>query len=966
MSIFKESFRDYVKQQFNVRQKLISKGNSDIGSNSRLAGGNGLAPGAFYAYGEKQCVIRMSSLVDLMEDIGLDLGGSRFESYKGETFARNFILEGGIMSDYARNNTDGEMVTRTVTDVRGGFPSSNKKVNLTYGDPSIAADPTDDGYGVVPMPGIVDANIETKSAYGSLRSAKVNFVCHNLRQLEVLELLYMRPGYPVLMEWGWSPYIGNDGNIVNEFPSISKNDWFWDDSQVSQERIQNEVIRIKQLTAGNYDGFIGFVTNFNYTARADGGFDCSTELISMGEVLDSLKGLNVENSYIDLSDLSEEEREKALYQTSLGFIIQNLNGLSADVDLSLIDKIVLFFKNAGSPVGSAIATLDTEAVENATRNKAFTNLVELLGPEVAASSIFRKDTTITSGDSRDGGITTQYSYIRWDALTELINNYVIPRTERNTPTVVLSNDLFKTDNTVEPILYSNYSDSSDNFIMDVSCNSKVCILPHQFEQFGDTEKNISFWGRIGLGLGAAAITSYSVVNSIFTFNFRQRDNLESAYKWVNAAITGERDILDSEGEGVQLTPEYYNRRIGGIFIGVEFLDEVYREVYNNRDATIGKFLKVLWGRINEETPLHNFGLRTEPEHPNIIQVIDLPITTKDLEELNYNELFKFNILSNDTIAREFKYDTQVPSSMKATIAINAQSGATSDDIDSVTFAAFNRSIKSRLHSTSEKFSEKEESNYANLLKARIERADRLRKLKADIRTYNENFFNNLEENGQNDNLRSISTGIKSIIKEAQSLQTYVEKSTSGYLKNQAVIPININLVLDGISGIIIGNVFRVDETRLPKAYRKRNIAFIVMGESQNITSGQDWTTTIRGQMIIFPTEEEINRKGIYRPQDLEISTAINEEIQKAGSQGFSVAESTDTSGIINTQIQQIEENLNQETIDERILSLEELGYTLEIQVNLTTNDPQWLNGNRDYVLANQIPYSEYTPFIRFE
>ena len=87
---------------------------------------------------------------------------------------------------------------------------------------------------------------------------------------------------------------------------------------------------------------------------------------------------------------------------------------------------------------------------------------------------------------------------------------------------------------------------------------------------------------------------------------------------------------------------------------------------------------------------------------------------------------------------------------------------------------------------------------------------------------------------------------------AVTLEIYLEKSHSGYLKNQAIIPINLSLEIDGISGIVIGNVFKVDETRLPIAYRKRRVAFVALGEKQTITSGQDWTTTIRGQIILFP------------------------------------------------------------------------------------------------------------------
>ena len=129
MSIFKESFRDYVRDQIFIRQKVIARGNSDIESYSRLKGFDveganfRLDPGAFYAYQQKQCVLRMSSLVDLMEDVGLDFG-SRFENYKGETFGRNFILEGGVLSDYERRLEKEDSIDRSFQrlDTRGGFP----------------------------------------------------------------------------------------------------------------------------------------------------------------------------------------------------------------------------------------------------------------------------------------------------------------------------------------------------------------------------------------------------------------------------------------------------------------------------------------------------------------------------------------------------------------------------------------------------------------------------------------------------------------------------------------------------------------------------------------------------------------------------------------------------------------------------------------------------------------------------
>jgi hypothetical protein len=40
---------------------------------------------------------------------------------------------------------------------------------------------------------------------------------------------------------------------------------------------------------GNYDALLGYVKNYNWSARDDGGYDCSTTIISLGEVLESLK-----------------------------------------------------------------------------------------------------------------------------------------------------------------------------------------------------------------------------------------------------------------------------------------------------------------------------------------------------------------------------------------------------------------------------------------------------------------------------------------------------------------------------------------------------------------------------------------------------------------------------------------------------------------------------------------------------
>ena len=179
MSIFKQSFPKWVKNQLQLRQNLQSTGlNGGFKNNNALIWNQ-----------TKQCIIRATSLVDYVEPLDDGLGISdginevEFEKLKGNQLAKKFILQSGILNNnQTRSNTFG-------------------KAGSAYGDPLLGANADSNGFGQVPMPGITSLDIATKSAYGSLRQAKLSFSVHNLKQLEIMELLYMRPGYPILVEW---------------------------------------------------------------------------------------------------------------------------------------------------------------------------------------------------------------------------------------------------------------------------------------------------------------------------------------------------------------------------------------------------------------------------------------------------------------------------------------------------------------------------------------------------------------------------------------------------------------------------------------------------------------------------------------------------------------------------------------------------------------------------------------------
>ena len=128
----------------------------------------------------------------------------------------------------------------------------------------------------------------------------------------------MRPGYPLLLEWGWTTYIDNDGNNTSKFPTIKE----FFDPYVSQELINKKIIQNKIDTGGNYDGMMGICKNFNYKARPDGGYDCITEITSTGEIIESLKA--TKNSfYKDGKLLKADQMETILDEVAKLIEFQN-------------------------------------------------------------------------------------------------------------------------------------------------------------------------------------------------------------------------------------------------------------------------------------------------------------------------------------------------------------------------------------------------------------------------------------------------------------------------------------------------------------------------------------------------------------------------------------------------------------------------------------------------------------------
>jgi hypothetical protein len=142
--------------------------------------------------------------------------------------------------------------------------------------------------GIRPMPGITSVSIDNIGAYGSVRKATINFQCWDIKQLEVLESLYMRPGYTVLLEFGRNIKLVRK-NGINSIEAVRTEDTFFTKSNINLHDYLKDLHQKSVDSGGNYDAFFGYITNYGWAVRPDGGYDCHTEIISTGEVLESIK-----------------------------------------------------------------------------------------------------------------------------------------------------------------------------------------------------------------------------------------------------------------------------------------------------------------------------------------------------------------------------------------------------------------------------------------------------------------------------------------------------------------------------------------------------------------------------------------------------------------------------------------------------------------------------------------------------
>ena len=141
--------------------------------------------------------------------------------------------------------------------------------------------------GISPAPGIKSLNVDSLNR-GSIRKATIEIKCYNKFQFELLELVYIRLGYTMMLEWGFDKYTTNGENIKETGNTIIEDVWFNTKGSIDQLGMLNIIEEYRERYSGCYDGFYGKVSNFSWKFNTDGTYDISLDLMSVGDVIESL------------------------------------------------------------------------------------------------------------------------------------------------------------------------------------------------------------------------------------------------------------------------------------------------------------------------------------------------------------------------------------------------------------------------------------------------------------------------------------------------------------------------------------------------------------------------------------------------------------------------------------------------------------------------------------------------------
>lgn len=241
-------------------------------------------------------------------------------------------------------------------------------------DPDASSYREDLNFGYVPIPGLTDFQVNTKGDYGTLRTATFSFTAHSPEDFSKLEQLYLRPGFSILLEWGHSMKVDNNGEVNSNFNYYPLDDFT---SPSNIDDISNKLLELRAINSYNYDAMFGFIKNFSWNYNGI-SYVCTVDVVSKGELIEALQA-----TFAPVSKTNDKVEQVGFVSTTFGSDVEKV------LNLIKTAPIENYFQggNSSNAIDSAIqevkALIDRSAPEY---SSAFTDFKLIAGGLGGSSS----------------------------------------------------------------------------------------------------------------------------------------------------------------------------------------------------------------------------------------------------------------------------------------------------------------------------------------------------------------------------------------------------------------------------------------------------------------------------------------------------------------------------------------------------------------------------------------------------
>lgn len=815
--------------------------------------------------------IRACSPISISTEKSKKLTGEEFK-YAGRELAKNFVLFNGTVGLSNTPNTE-------FTPIQKAGVTNNLSVinDFAYGFGGI-------DQGIVPMPGINSLRINTLTR-GSLRKAELKIKAFNKKQFDIIDSLYMRPGFTILLEWGHTLYF--KGTV--ERLQYTKADFntkpfksFFAASGTNQDQILNDIREERGTTSGNYDGFYGKISNFSWTYNIDGTYDITISAISIGDVIESLNLNRVELSSVKLAKdpVVKSSTNISTTPTNPGSVPQNQAG-KYPIILKTPNSTPVYF-TAGSPdLQSYVdffkqASKLSEAAATAAAQSYVTN--NNINGQIPRRL---RDITITTPPEEPivGDLIADKNRSDFNKFIYNIYNTLQANLKKSAKKVKSSTNSKNTISTfTSKLLENDWYWGGENQILGI----QTSIQQQQTNEFGENAGAVTRLSKnypylyIKLGTLFQYIQNNLLIyntkdgtskgvpyinfeldenNYCFTFPFQFSSNpgvcaIPFSTAKSNSTITTEiEDTYWNEILGNSFnTSSPYVGNLYQIHININHIASLLKSCSVNNSLPLLKFLETLMNDIQVALgSINNFTVSYDHDTNRIKIYDDIPLNEEFIKSKNFNngrsETANFNIVSSKDLGnglfegsfiRNVNLTTTISNNLATTISIGAQSRTKSDIINATGFMNFNDGLEDSIipNKISATNNEANQDNLDKVAKDIVNGYISLKKPGGIIQAFY----------GQAKTISSEMINSQQTVASSVFRYYISEYSLTGKTPTQPFIPFDLGLEMDGFSGPRIYEKFTITSEILPPGYPE-TLNFVIKGLNHNITDS-GWTTNI--------------------------------------------------------------------------------------------------------------------------